>query len=288
MSNRCATLNKLIPFSCVDGPGNRQVLFLQGCNLRCLNCHNPYTMALCDDCGDCVPTCPHGGLSLIAGKVVWDNIACQQCDTCLQTCTKNASPMTKQLSVDSMIQSLTKNVAFLNGVTISGGEATTQLPFIIDLFNEIKQSPTLSHLTCFIDSNGHLSSSGWHKVLPNTDGVMIDLKAWGNECALKLTGRDNQKVFDSIDLLAQAGKLYELRLLFIPNQTDYLENIDVLAAFLRQLSSSTRIKINAFQNHGVTNEAASWAAAKQVEIESFAQLLRDRGVTNLHLPNVYL
>ena len=288
MSNRCATLNKLIPFSCVDGPGNRQVLFLQGCNLRCLNCHNPYTMALCDDCGDCVTTCPHGALFLINDKVVWDNIACQQCDTCLQTCTKNASPMTKQLSVDNMIKSLIKNVAFLNGITISGGEATMQLPFIIDLFKAIKQSSVLSHLTCFIDSNGYLSTTGWNKVLPDTDGVMIDLKAWSGECALKLTGRDNQKVFESIEQLNQAEKLYELRLLFIPHQTDYLENIDALAEFLCQLSSSTRIKINAFQNHGVTNEAADWPAATQVEIESFAQLLRDRGVKNLHLPNVYL
>ena len=33
-----------IEFSPVDGPGNRFVVFLQGCNLNCLFCHNPQTI----------------------------------------------------------------------------------------------------------------------------------------------------------------------------------------------------------------------------------------------------
>lgn len=42
-----ATLGEVagtIEFSCVDGPGNRFVVFLQGCNLNCLFCHNPQTI----------------------------------------------------------------------------------------------------------------------------------------------------------------------------------------------------------------------------------------------------
>jgi len=37
-------INKIINFSCVDGPGNRLVVFFQGCNFNCLYCHNPETI----------------------------------------------------------------------------------------------------------------------------------------------------------------------------------------------------------------------------------------------------
>ena len=33
-----------IAFSNVDGPGNRFVVFLQGCNFDCVACHNPQTI----------------------------------------------------------------------------------------------------------------------------------------------------------------------------------------------------------------------------------------------------
>ncbi len=37
-----------ITFSNVDGPGNRFVVFLQGCNFDCIACHNPQTIPLAE------------------------------------------------------------------------------------------------------------------------------------------------------------------------------------------------------------------------------------------------
>ena len=57
-----ALVNKIIPFSSVDGPGNRTAIFLQGCNFNCQYCHNPETIHLCGHCGVCVGACPTGAL----------------------------------------------------------------------------------------------------------------------------------------------------------------------------------------------------------------------------------
>lgn len=221
MNSRCASVSKIIPFSCVDGPGSRLTLFLQGCNLRCKNCHNPWTMGRCNDCGECVPQCPHQALSLNMSKVVWHSDICQQCDTCLQMCPQQATPMAQTMSVNEVLRHIRKASLFIEGITVSGGEATTQLPFVIALFSAIKADPQLQHLTCMVDSNGWLGETGWQKLLPVCDGVMLDFKAWDSAYHMQLTGRDNATIRRSILFLAERGKLAELRLLVIPGQVDY-------------------------------------------------------------------
>jgi len=93
MSGIRATVSKILTFSCVDGPGNRLVLFLQGCNFACPGCHNPHTIGICDDCGDCIPACPQEALSLAGGRIAFDPTACDQCDACLRACPISANPM---------------------------------------------------------------------------------------------------------------------------------------------------------------------------------------------------
>lgn len=287
MNNRCASVSKIIPFSCVDGPGSRLALFLQGCNLRCRNCHNPWTMGRCNNCGECVPQCPHQALSLGGGKVVWQADVCEQCDTCLQMCPHQATPMAQTMSVDEVLHQIRKASLFIEGITVSGGEATTQLPFVVDLFTAIKADPQLQSLTCLIDSNGLLSETGWEKLLPVCDGAMLDLKAWDSARHMALTGRDNAQIKRSITLLAQRGKLTELRLLVIPGQVDYLQHIDSLAVFISQLGN-VPVRLNAFHAHGVFGEASEWASATPNDVQQLATALQQRSVDNLIFPALYL
>ncbi|ADO49993.1 YjjW family glycine radical enzyme activase [[Enterobacter] lignolyticus] len=287
MNSRCALVSKIIPFSCVDGPGSRLALFLQGCNLRCKNCHNPWTMGRCNDCGECVLHCPHGALSFQAGRVYWQEADCQQCDTCLHMCPQQATPMAQQMSVDDVLQQILKASPFIEGITVSGGEATTQLPFICALFERISMTPALSHLTCLVDSNGELGVSGWEKLLPLCDGVMVDLKAWDDQVHTAITGRGNSRIRESIRWLAERGKLTELRLLVIPGHSDYLQAIGPLSAFIRSLGE-VPVRLNAFHAHGVYGEAQQWRSARPEDVEPLAQALRDRGISHLLLPACYL
>lgn len=280
-------VSKIIPFSCVDGPGSRLALFLQGCNLRCKNCHNPWTIGRCNDCGECVPQCPHQALGFSAGKVVWQADVCEQCDTCLRMCPQQATPMAQTMSVDEVLGHIRKASPFIEGITVSGGEATTQLPFICALFAAIKADPQLCTLTCLVDSNGLLSETGWQKLLPVCDGAMLALKAWDSACHQRLTGRDNAQIKHSIRILAEHGKLAELRLLVIPGQVDYLQQIAPLAAFVSRLGDIP-VRLNAFHAHGVYGEAKTWPSATPDDVQQLANALWAHGVHNLIFPALYL
>ncbi|MGL6518388.1 YjjW family glycine radical enzyme activase [Aeromonas caviae] len=282
-------MSRWLPFSCVDGPGNRLVLFLQGCNFRCPGCHNPHTMGLCDHCGDCVPGCPGGALAMQEGRVSWQAELCTHCDRCLDVCPRHASPKTRQMSVAEVLALLRHYGPLLTGVTVSGGEATTQLPFVIALFTAIKAEPDLARLTCLLDSNGSLGETGWQRLLPVLDGAMIDLKGWREPVHLALTGRGRERVLASLQLLARAGKLAEVRLLQVPGQSDYLAADGTLeaglAAFLRALGP-VPIRLNGFRHHGVRGEALSWPEAGSADLTVLANALKAKGFGPVMLPAI--
>lgn len=266
-------VSRVLTFSCVDGPGNRLVLFLQGCNFDCRPCHNPHTINRCNHCGDCVPNCPAEALKFEAGQVVWDESRCTGCDRCIEVCSHKSNPKIKQMTVDDVITLLHQHRCFLSGVTVSGGEATVQLPFVLALFRAIKADSTLNHLSCFVDSNGYLSEKGWEQLLPVMDGAMIDLKAWNDDTHRWLVGRSNHRVIHSIRLLAARNKLHEVRLLHIPDVSDHLQAVEALAALFNQLPESVSIRLNAFAHHGVTGEALSWQRCDKAAINELAHEL---------------
>ena len=289
---RTATVSRWLPFSCVDGPGNRLVLFLQGCNFRCPGCHNPHTIGLCDHCGDCVPGCPSGALTLVEGRpgesrVRWQASLCTHCDRCLDACPRSASPKTHQMSVAEVLALLRRYGPLLTGITVSGGEATTQLPFVTDLFTAIKGAPDLAHLSCLLDSNGSLGEAGWQRLLPVLDGAMIDLKGWRDSVHHALTGQGRERVLASLQLLARVGKLAELRLLHVPGRTDFIDADGKLEAglvsFLQSLGP-VPIRLNGFRHHGVHGEALAWQEAAMDELDGLSNALKVKGFGPISLP----
>jgi YjjW family glycine radical enzyme activase len=286
---KSAFVSRILNFSCVDGPGNRLVIFLQGCNFSCITCHNPHTINHCNHCGDCVAVCPSGALTLEeSGRVEWNEAKCTHCDGCLDRCDHHSSPKVLSYTVTQLVELIRKQRHFISGITMSGGEATLQLPFIIELFKAIKQDEELSHLTCFIDSNGYLSQQGWLNVLPFMDGAMIDLKSWQNETHQWLVGRDNHKVIRSIRLLAEHGKLHELRLLHVPDKSDLESEISHIATLINQLPADVDIRLNAFQHHGVIGQALSWPKCSEAQIDHLNQRLEKLVPNPISRPSVYV
>ncbi len=288
MNSIRATVSKVLTYSIVDGPGNRLVIFLQGCNFDCTACHNPHTIGECTHCGDCIPACHADALSLVNGRIAFDALACDRCEDCLEACPIDANPMVRDYSVGEILDLAREHRPFLSGVTVSGGEPTRQLEFVAALFETIKKDEALEGLDCFIDSNGHLGASGWKRLLPVTDGVMLDIKSFDNALHRELTGKDNLKSLQSARLLHEEGKLHELRFLLVPEKTDGDAELDGLIEFVKALGGDVRVRLNAFRHHGVRAKAREWEPMSKAGVGRAAARLRAAGIRNVVEPAVYV
>lgn len=121
-----ARISKILTWSCVDGPGNRLVLFMQDCNFACGAGHNSHTIGQCNDCGDCIAVCPTGALQLMAGRMQFDPTLCTLCDAGLDGCPISASPMALPYSVADIVALLHQNRPFLNAFQHHGVRGPTR------------------------------------------------------------------------------------------------------------------------------------------------------------------
>ena len=283
INNVLGQLNDIEKFSFVDGPGNRFVIFLQGCNFNCQVCHNPYTINDCNDCGICVEPCPEDALFISKNaRVELEQSLCSDCEICIQVCPYDSTPLSRTVTVEEMITRIIPVAPFISGVTVSGGEATMQAEFLYALFKAIKSEPKLAHLTTFIDSNGSASLETWQKLLEVTDSTMIDLKAINSELHFELTQADNTQVLKSIRYLWEQDKLYEIRLLIIPDKNDDVRDLQVTAKWIKSLDSNIRIKIIAYRQNGVREEFL-FAEPDKAKMDWVADIFRTEGLARLEL-----
>jgi len=74
----------------------------------------------------------------------------------------------------------------------------------------------------------------------------------------------------------------------IPGKTDCEVELDGLIDFVKSLGGSVRIKLNAFQHHGVKGKALGWEKMPEAGVDMAAARLRAAGIDNVITPAVYL
>jgi pyruvate formate lyase activating enzyme len=270
-------VNRIIPFSSVDGPGNRTAIFLQGCNFNCLYCHNPETINICNNCGECVSACQYNALQSKSSKVIWDKKACASCDECIKVCKRNSSPKSLSMTVEEVVGEIEKNKFFISGITVSGGECTLQSEFLTELFREVKKLG----LTCFVDTNGSIPLWEHKELVDVMDMAMVDIKSYDNEEHKILTGMGNTTVIENVKYLAKLKKIYEIRTVIVPEVLDNYNNVDKISKFIAILDPDIRYKLIRYRQLGVRSEMLNSYTPEDETMKKLEDLAVNNGCRNI-------
>lgn len=186
-------------FAIYDGPGVRCSVFLKGCPLRCLWCHNP-----------------------------------EGIEPEMETAVSPAGVRTvgKRWSASALAEVLLEYSDTLKwsggGITFTGGEPLFQPAFLFAVMARLKK-----RIDQLLETSGYAGQKEFSRMLTLADQVYFDLKLIDAEEHRAYTSRDNLPILENLRLLDQSDVPYRIRLPLIPGVTDRDENYRAAADFIR-------------------------------------------------------
>lgn len=235
---------------------------------------------MCVSCGACVASCPTRALEKREdGSISFFAERCVQCDTCIRVCPHDSSPRTFVMSAAEVYDHIWRQIPFIRGITVSGGECMLHPCFLTDVFRMAKRNG----LSTLIDSNGTISFEENPELMEVTDGVMLDIKAFDPEDHIRITGEDNRMVLENAVYLAKTKKLYEVRAVIVPDLYDGEKSIRGIAKLLAPYLEiqQFRIKLIKYRPMGVREAYAGYRIPDDAYMQSLEAILRNHGFENI-------
>lgn len=243
-------------FAVHDGPGIRTTLFLKGCSLRCIWCHNPESrfpqpeLAIhypkCTLCGECAKFCHCH--SIVDGVHEFNRTECKACGSCAAACPSGALELFgKTMTVDEAAAKLLEDRIFYTdggGITLSGGEPLLHTEFCTELLARMKAEG----IHCAVDTCGNVPWSSFEAVLPNTDIFLYDFKCADSEKHRKLTGCGNELILENLKKLNETGKDIEIRMIMVPEHNMDENDLRAAGEFLAPLKSISAVRLLAYHS----------------------------------------
>ena len=199
----------------VDGPGLRYVVFMQGCPMRCMYCHNPDTWIFGND-SNC--------------KVMNVNDILEDYSKC-----------------SHFFQN--------GGITVTGGEPLLQIEFIIELFTEAKKRGIhtcvdTSGIT--FNPNNEAKIELFNKLLAVTNLFLVDIKHIDNNEHIKLTSKSNKNILKFMDYLYENKQDIWIRHVVVPGFTLNEKYLYQLGYFLGHYRNIKALDVIPYHNMAIT------------------------------------
>jgi pyruvate formate lyase activating enzyme len=208
----------------------------------------------CSGCGCCISVCSKGARIIGDNSVVIvDPQKCESCGSCVAVCSFNACEMSgRAYSVEELFAEILKDIVFYKesggGVTLSGGEPTSSISFLVPLLEKCQENKI--HVT--LDTCGFISWKKLKTIIDSVDLFLYDIKLIDTKKHFQWTGVKNDTILNNAKNLADLGKEMIIRVPLIPGVNDDETEFGRIVKFAVNLKSVDTLHIMPFHQLGAS------------------------------------